>query len=165
MGGKGGGGGITGADLSAFQASRPGTMYGPVKMTDEGANFQRMGINNDRATMGPKEFARTWGAESDNYEMYKALFPGEFAAAPVAAPAAAPAPVPAPAAPAPAVPAPAVPDAPVVPPTGTGNPIEQPTSLGNDLASTVGGQNFWVGGIDSTKNTKSGAGSLKTTQT
>jgi hypothetical protein len=56
-------------------------------------------------------------------------------------------------------------------PIGPGRPVlEQPTVAGNPLGNTIRDAilnppaNYWVGGIDSTRNTK-GQGRMKTTQT
>jgi hypothetical protein len=165
MGGKGGGGGPSYQDSLNQVTTDPGlSSYWKGRFEDSKRGFDSEA--DWYANYGiPKDPNRPAGSENQFTKDMFTKFYGSYrppAPAPAPAPAAA---APAPGAPAPAAPAPVVPDTPAVPETGTGNPIEQPTSLGNDLASTVGGQNFWVGGIDSTKNTKSGAGSLKTTQT
>jgi hypothetical protein len=103
----------------------------------------------------------------------KALFDltyPEFASPAVAAaPAAAPAPAPAAPAPAPAAPAPAAPAAPA--PIDPGGPVDP--GLGSQLGGTViDPPQYWVGGVSSYNNARSGkggsggtTGSIKTTQT
>jgi hypothetical protein len=173
MGGKGGGGGASYEDslnmindptMNAYQKQEYEKQK--PKFASEEAFYKNYGV--DPATMRPGSSIDepSYRFSRDVFTKLYGAYKPPAAAAAAAAPAAAPTPPAAPVDNA-VVPAPTAsePDASLGDPLNPGGAIAQPTSLGNQLGDLAGAQNFWVGGIDSTKNTKSGTGSLKTTQT
>jgi len=158
MGGKGGGGDSGGAGDWVYVD----TSEGPVAMTPQYAASTYPG----QRTMTASEFTANGNKFSDPPAP-------EPAAAPAPAAAAAPEPAPAPAPAAVLAPEP-TPAAPAPPPTSAGGAIPGPTAAGNPPITSLGNglgdavlspPKYWVGGIDSTRNTKKGSGSLKTTTT
>jgi hypothetical protein len=180
MGGKGGGGGPSYEDsLAQINPTYMKEQYEKEKpkFASEEAFYKNYGIDpagmRPGSTLDDPEYQFSKDVFTKVYGNYKppAPAPAPAAAAPVAAPAPAAAAAPAPAA------APTAAPAATTAPIGAGDVLTPPNTpsvtgqgLGDQLAATTanadaGAKQYWIGGIDSSRNTRRGGGSLKTTQT